>query len=332
MNLYKQNETLGITFFQVPMALFASKKYSNMSLQAKVTYGLMLNRMQLSSLNGWVNENKEVYIIYTRDQMAQQLNLSYKSIVAVFKELKQYGLIEEQRRGNGLPNHIYLYKVEIADQDAEDYCDDSGCEEMTGQATPKESETSGQDHNPVDRYEESTGPDLSKGQVMTCKNERSGCVDSTGLDVQNLHPSYIDFSYKDFNKTDMSYIESSQSVCQALETILAKCDFAQFPEDEAPVLQEAVCRLYHIHNFKISGAVLPQEQVRAQLEKLDGEVLKAAYDKIRANARPVKNSLGYIMAVIYNTIAEVQGDLMTDPYLNFLYNNKSGGNTCAHKT
>ena len=52
---------------------------------------------------------QEVHIIYTREQMAKQLGISYKSVVAVFRELNHYRLIQEHRRGNGLPNHIYLY-------------------------------------------------------------------------------------------------------------------------------------------------------------------------------------------------------------------------------
>lgn len=329
MNLYKQNDTLGITFFQVPVALFASKKYSNMSLQAKVAYGLMLNRLQLSNLNGWVNENKEVYIIYTRDQMGQQLNLSYKSIVAVFKELKQHRLIEEHRRGNGLPNHIYLSKVEVSGKEAEDYCEDSRCEDTTGQTGGDHAQMSCQDTKNDGRYEENTDADMSKGKVMTCKNDRSECVDSTGLDVQNLHPSYIDF-----NQTDMSDIESSQSVSQGdeneiqnkLDDILAACELARFPEQA--VLTDAVERMYYAKRLTVGHAVIPGEIVRKRLEALDDEVLQLAYEKIRANTgKKVRNSTGYIMSVIYNTITELEGGLMTDPYLNTLHNQfKAGGN------
>lgn len=326
MNLYKQNEALGITFFQVPVALFASGKYAKMSLAAKMAYGLMLNRLQLSSLNGWVNENKEVYIIYTRDQLGKQLNLSYKSSVSIFKELKEYGLIEEQRRGNGLPNHIYLSKVEASSREAEAYSQETGCEETTGQLPPKESETA----EPERRCEPNTAPDVSKGQVQTCNNDRSGCVNSTGLDVQNLPPRYIDFSYTEFNQNNRSQIESNQSVSHLrrvnpeledeLSKILSRCGLDEYPEDEAPVLQEAVIRLYYSQSFKTGGAVLPQALIRHQLRRLDGEILHTAYEKLQTNREKVKNSMGYIMAVVYNAISELQGDLLVDPYLNSLRN------------
>ena len=332
MNLYKQNETLGITFFQVPMVLFANSKYAAMSLAAKMAYGLMLNRIQLSSINGWVNENKEVYIIYTREQMAAQLNLSYKSIVAVFKELKQYGLIEERRRGNGLPNHIYLSRIEVTDQEAKEYCEASRCEEMTGQPDQTYSGSDVAMPDSEDRDVKSSEPDVSKCNIKTCKNDGSGCVNSTGLDVKKLHPSYIDFSYKEFSKNNGSNIKFGQSVRQLgqlstkseleLEEILNRCELSQFPEDEAPVLSEAVTRLYYSNSIRIGEAILPQSQIHAKLKMLDDQILRAAYDKVHANNWPVKNSMGYIMTVIYNAIMEKDGDLMVDPYLNFLHNGK----------
>ena len=62
-----------------------------------------------------------------------QLGISYKSVVAVFKERNHSRQNRVHRRGNGLPNHIYLYKAEVTDTEVENYCADSRCEEMTGQ-------------------------------------------------------------------------------------------------------------------------------------------------------------------------------------------------------
>ena len=318
MNLYKQNDTLGITFFQIPMTLFASTRYKGLSLTAKVAYGLMLNRMQLSSINGWVNDKQEVYIIYTREQMAKQLGISYKSVVAVFRELNHYRLIQERRRGNGLPNHIYLYKVEATEAEAEDYCADSRCEEMSGQLPLC--------GDPESRDVKMTDPDVKYGKVLNCKKDRSGYAESTGQDVKILHTSQNDISKTDINQMNGSDIESSQSIYpeddetdDTLAKILRRCELYQFDSEEAQVLKEAVQRLYYSAQFRFGDAVIPRARVRTQLQQLNGEILQNAYDSIRSNTRPVTNCMGYIMAVIYNAITEYTGHLMTDPYLNFLY-------------
>jgi hypothetical protein len=119
--VYKQGEVLGISFLQIPYSLIINQKYKTMSAEAKLAYGLLLRRMQLSSMKGWVNADNEVYLIYTREQMAAELNVSYKKAVAAFKELTDFGLILEKRRGRGFANHIFVVKAEIPDADAKRY-------------------------------------------------------------------------------------------------------------------------------------------------------------------------------------------------------------------
>ena len=67
--IYKIGEALGTTFLQIPYALIVNKKYAKMTSEAKIAYSLILRRLQLSNMKGWVNEANEVYIVYTREQI-----------------------------------------------------------------------------------------------------------------------------------------------------------------------------------------------------------------------------------------------------------------------
>lgn len=99
MKLYKINETLEHTYYQMPQELFDNKKYKSLSIEAKVIYSFLLNRMNLSKINKWTNEKGEIYLIYTRKEIQNKLNLSDKPVTRAFKELRETNLIKEERQG-----------------------------------------------------------------------------------------------------------------------------------------------------------------------------------------------------------------------------------------
>lgn len=110
--LMKRSQIVSFFHLQMPRWLFAEPEYAGLSLYAKVAYTFLLGRYQLSQRNGWVSEQDEVYVIFTREELAVEMQVSYKRAIASFKELQDANLIWEQRRGRGLPNHIYLADVE----------------------------------------------------------------------------------------------------------------------------------------------------------------------------------------------------------------------------
>ena len=57
--------------------------------------------MGLSQKNGWINDEGEVYLIYTREEAAKTLGITYKKTIAAFKELISAGLLAEKRQGRG---------------------------------------------------------------------------------------------------------------------------------------------------------------------------------------------------------------------------------------
>lgn len=112
MNLYKIDETLQHSYYQMPQELFCNEKYKKLSIEAKVIYAFLLNRMNLSRMNKWINEKGEIYLIYTRKEIQSKLNLSDKPVTGAFKELREANLIKEEKQGFGKPNLIYIGKIE----------------------------------------------------------------------------------------------------------------------------------------------------------------------------------------------------------------------------
>lgn len=116
LDLFKINETLTYRFYQMPKELFRSTLYKDkLSLEAKVTYTLLLDRLELSRINKWFNENGEIYLIYTRQELMNELKISRATASKVFNELKKCNLIKEERLGQGLANRIYIGKMQSED-------------------------------------------------------------------------------------------------------------------------------------------------------------------------------------------------------------------------
>ena len=76
------------------------------SINAKLLYGLLLNRTMLSQKSGWVSEDGNVYVIYTIKQMANDLDRSERTVKTALRELENAGLITRVRQGWNQANRI----------------------------------------------------------------------------------------------------------------------------------------------------------------------------------------------------------------------------------
>ena len=117
-DLVKQSDIVDFYHLQFPRWLIEDRRYMHMTLEAKFTYTLLFNRFQLSKHNGWMNEDGEVFVIYTRDELSVKMNAGVKRVTSAMNELRDFGLIWERRCGRGFANQIYLARVQISEKDA----------------------------------------------------------------------------------------------------------------------------------------------------------------------------------------------------------------------
>lgn len=92
-------------FIAIPKLLIKDQCFS---AEAKLMYGLLLNRNSRSQENGRLDEKNRVYIIYTIEEMRKDLGCATEKISKVLKELETIGLIYRKRNGRGKANHIYV--------------------------------------------------------------------------------------------------------------------------------------------------------------------------------------------------------------------------------
>jgi len=102
------------SFYQLPKFLF-SEEFKSLGNDARVLYSLLRDRHQLSIKNQWLNEKGEVYLIFSRENMCEMLQLSKPTIIKAMNDLKKHNLIQEERLGQGKANRIYLLAVCVTD-------------------------------------------------------------------------------------------------------------------------------------------------------------------------------------------------------------------------
>ena len=74
---YYGDESSQFSFYRIPRQLITGARFKKLSTDAKLLYGLLLDRMGLSAKNGWYDEQGRVYIYYPLEEIQQDMSLRY---------------------------------------------------------------------------------------------------------------------------------------------------------------------------------------------------------------------------------------------------------------
>lgn len=304
MTVYKLNDYINYNFLRIPKALFVKEEYKKLSSDAKLVYGLLLDRLSLSQRNGWINENDEIYLIYTREAISEDLNISYKKATKAFKELVAFKLIRDERPGQGRPNRIYIAKVEANINEAREYV----AEENLRTA---EMEYLGINEgiNAVDN----SNSEPPKGSIKKRNKRKSRTAKIEYQNPPKPPTNNTNFSYTDFSNTDNQSIDDS-----LLDAILEHCEIGLFDGETRKMLTNAIEQMFYSRSLAVCGSNIPGYKVRSRLCDLTHEMLESAVHALHQNKGSITRRTQYIMSVIYNSLFEDVNILHTDPYLNYM--------------
>ncbi|USS92155.1 replication initiator protein A [Fructobacillus americanaquae] len=98
-------------FYRIPKIFFTSEKYKDMRLESKTAYAILRDRFELSLKNGWIDEQQNVYFIFTVAALQEILGCGKNKVIAIKKDLAKYGLLEEEKIGFNRANRLYLGAV-----------------------------------------------------------------------------------------------------------------------------------------------------------------------------------------------------------------------------
>ena len=277
-------------FYRIPKALFTDPAFRSISTDAKVLYGLLLDRMSLSARNDWLDDAGRVYIIFTVEEVMDALCCADNKATRLLRELEGVELIERKRRGLGKPSLIYVKNFisessKLRIQSRENH--DSVAAQTAVLEAPK-SRCNKTDKNYTDPSE--TDSFLSGAAAGT---------ESEGKNDRTLYQEYF-FRQFSFDALIASYPEDEDMLREMLE-----------------LLVDTVCSKRRF--IRIAGDDKPAEVVKAQLMKLNSDHLRFVLMCLKENTTQVRNVRQYLLATLYNApmtmhssyAARVQHDFKT---------------------
>lgn len=266
------------TFYRIPKILFLEPAFKNLSTDAKLLYGLLLDRMQLSMKNGWLDENGRVYIYFTVESIMDALSCGNKKAGALLAELDEkhgIGLITRVRQGLGKPDKIYVRKCTLPEMSKAHV---KRCQnDMSGDVKSTSQEASKRHTNNTDK----NNTDMSETDLIN----PSGRTGKDGMDEYE--------EYRDYFKQQLDFAALLQDYPYDRERLYEILE----------LLVETVCtgRKY----IRICGEDKPKEIVRSRLMKLDGEHIRYVLGCLQENTTKVRNIRQYLLAALYNAPATI---------------------------
>ena len=160
-------------FYRIPKALFTDERFKSISAEAKILYGILLDRMSLSRKNGWLDEQGRVFIIFTLEEVMEAIGCADQKATKLLNELdSKAGLIERKRQGLGKPNLIFV----------KNFVDNSTC----------------------------SVPPAPESRIKTRENHDSADVNFTTPESRKSRVSNTDSNYTDLSETETYPFPSGQ--------------------------------------------------------------------------------------------------------------------------
>lgn len=320
-------EEYSFQFFKMPKILFSpNSKYKSLSTDAKLLYGLMLDRTSLSKSNGWYDENSRIYIIYSIDTIRETLGCGKNKAIKILKELETAELIERIHRRKNLPDLIYVNNIdECADTivDDERKCD------------------------PIDDTAEIDTADIGidSGECEVSK-EHSGGFKNKPPEVLKVNPNKTNFNKTNFNNSfDRDMNDANLRIYTIKSRIKEQISYndllrsaGAFARNKLDEIIESIMDIYMIQSedtyITVSGRKYPAYYVKYRYSLLDYDKMQYVLECMKNNTSKIKNIKNYITTVLFNAVStcdwyyecEVNSDMQSDKFTDFFceYQKRTG--------
>ncbi len=269
------------TFYKIPKILMKDDRFKSLSSDAKILYGLALDRMSLSIKNGWFDEGKRAFIYFSIENIVELLNCGKNKAVSSMKELENIGLIEKKRQGMGKANVLYVKNFVVIE---------TGLESRKVNFLNPENRDSRIPQNKL-QGSLNTGTNNTKENNTEMSNTESYHVislsDRMGEDVILGYAALIkeNISYDillDRYPLDPELVEGIYELI--LETVISKNE-----------------------SMLIARSEFPMELVRSKFLKLNSMHIEYVIGCMQSNTTKVKNIKKYLLAALFNAPTTMSG-------------------------
>ena len=303
------------SFYRVPRLLIKDERFKGLSSDAKLLYGLMLDRMSMSMKNGWLDDENRAYIIYAVENIMEDLGCSKPTCIKVIKELDAdngIGLIEKKRRGLGKPDIIYVKNfASVPEKECAEKPENTDVStEVKNLYFKKERNlTSGSKETEPQQVKE---PDFKRENNLTSGSKGTGLQE-----VKEFAPNYNNTNYNNQNYTDMSYtnpinqstgnadaIDETSAYMALIRKNLEYEHHMRYDQDRDMYeeIYETVCDVVCVkrRTIRINGEEYPYELVKSRFLKLNSGHVEYVMSCMRETVTKITNIRAYLITALYN--------------------------------
>lgn len=274
---YYGDESSQFSFYRIPRQLITGEQFKRLSTDAKLLYGLLLDRMGLSAKNGWYDDLGRVYIYCTLYEIQEDLNCGHDKAVKLLSELdtgKGFGLIERVKQGQGKPAKVYVKR-------------------FTTKTVPPSSPEPEQE--PPPRLPIIGSADFGKSAGNYIKSIQTDFIQ---LDP-SIHPSPSPPCGAMMDRYDCR-----REVEESVDYEILCGRYAREDMDEVvELITDVLCS--NRSTYRIGGEDLPIAQVKGWFYKLDSGHLEYVFDCLRKNTTQIRNIRAYLLTALYNAPATI---------------------------
>ena len=288
---YQADNVYGALFFQFPKVLMYGEQYRHLSNDAKLAYMVLKDRLEYSLRNNWVDEDGNIYFVYTNAELMELFNSSEKTVIKIKKELEGLNLLRQKRMGfqpkagKQLPNRLYLAGLDVQANDV--YL----------------------------RGEQSETPETLAAR-RTVNSTGNLYKDFKNIDTNryNIDTQKLDFSTAQFSPAELE--KQNKDLVNHANDFLTDEDsgLPVFLEPEAVQLLSFWCRTpQQMHRFigiilnakyrvekdhQDIGVIIPLDD--EELKPLMTKALRRYFNALRSNEKHIKNVENYLYGTMQN--------------------------------
>ena len=268
---FYEEQSESYSFYRIPKMLFTEEIFEALSTDAKVLYGLLLDRISLSRENGWLDDAGRGYVYYTIKSVKKSMRCANTKACGLLRELDEFGLIERKKQGLGKPTIIYVKdftrfrKAELLGSDKQ-----NSVILYTGTLDNRKSESNKTEKNKTESSK--TNPILSGADK--------------DMDERTSYRNYLN------SQLDMEIM------------------YERYPYDRETLdaimnlMLDVVCSKRK--TIRIAGDDKPVSVVKSQFLKINSMHLEYVMDCMKKNPAKVRNIKQYLLAAIYNAPLTMQ--------------------------
>ena len=310
-NYFYGTEADQFSFYRIPKALFTDSYFKDLSSDAKILYGLMLDRMSLSIKNQWFDDKNRAYIYFSIEDIMELLNCGRNKAIKSMRELDDetgIGLIEKRRQGFGKVNVIYV----------KTFMPEKTDEKKFGEGLEKfKKQTSVENEEPAEVY---------NLNFMKSQNQTSRSPENKLQEVYISNPNNTNLSYTEMNDNKSNPIisvdekrfdsDNRSEDYQAYENLVKETidyeslevthhdDMRQVDEIVNLIVETVMCKNDKI---LIVSNWYPASLVKKKFLMLTYSHIEYVLHCMRGNTTKVKNIKKYLLAALFNAPSTMNG-------------------------